>query len=189
MDEILSENYFKQTEPLIDQMDSTTTYVTETVVDNACDKSLWGFIIFSILILLFCFAISYPEKNWYQELNNYSWSANMTIMGIILIVIVIIMAYCTYKGYNSSLTNKSMILFSFVASLLTLVLWFYVFFTAKNLENSFYMSILFLFLAFLQTYYVWKANTKAGYGMILYMLWGVFAVLVTWNISTTNTIE
>jgi tryptophan-rich sensory protein len=188
----MDSNYFDQTSPLMDTMTDTKQIIVEETnifQENFCHKYLWAFILFAIVILFFCFAISYPELSWYQELNNYAWSANMTVMGIILAIIVIIMSYCTFRGYVSSIVNKQMILFTFVASLLTLVLWFYVFYTAKNLDNAFYMSILFLFLTFIQTYYVWKANVRAGYGMILYVLWAIFAVLITWNISTTNTIE
>jgi len=178
------------TNKLSDQVDM----ISDTIRDNVkiepdtCYSYLWAFMLVGIIVLILCFAISYPELGWYQELNNYSWSGNMLIMGIILAVIVLIMCYCTCVGYSYATEgNKTNILFLFVASLLVLIMWFYVFYNAKNLENAFYMGILFLFLTFLQTYFVWKSITRAGIGMILYILWAIFAVIVTWNISNTNT--
>ena len=175
----------------------TTNVVTDEVTehtvmlkDNFCYKYLWAFILVVVVVILICFSMSYSELNWYQELNNYSWSGNMVVMGIILVIILLIMAYCTFIGYSyATEANKTNILFLFVASLLVLILWFYVFYNAKNLENAFYIGIFFLFLTFVQTYFVWKSNIKAGYGMLLYILWAVVAVVITWNISNTNTVE
>lgn len=186
MDSDISEIKNSSLEPT--NLDFKTNKVV--VSENYCNNGIFIFVIVSILILLVCFGIAYPEAGWYQELNNYTWSTNMLIMGIILAVIVIIMSICTGFAYRDAKEeNKPMILFTFVASLLVLVMWFYVFYNAKNLDNSFYLGILFFFIAFLQTYYVWKSNVQAGYGMILYMLWALFAVLVTWNISNTNVVD
>ena len=163
----------------------------DKIENKNCYNIVFIFIIVSIIILIICFAISYSEYEWYQELNNYSWSSNMLIMGIILAIIVIIMSICTGIAYKDCKDehNKSMILFTYVASSLVLIMWFYVFYNAKNLDNAFYIGILFFFIAFLQTYFVWKANQNAGYGMILYMLWALFAVFITWNISNTNIVD
>lgn len=174
-----------------EKVTKTVTFKETPKIETQCYGILWPFILVSILVLIICFYISYPEAGWYQELNNYSWSSNMLVMGIILAVIVIIMACCTAIGYRDSKNDddKQGVLFTYVASSLVLIMWFYVFYNAKNLDNAFYIGVVFLFIAFVQTYYVWKANTLAGYGMILYMLWAIFAAIITWNISSTNVVE
>lgn len=182
-----------------DRVTSSSPQPTQKAVDQNCpeqyaitndfkDKFLWMFILVAIVIICLCFGIAYNEADWYSNLNNWTWASSMMWVSILLVIIILIVSYCSYLGYNSAKddTTKGWILATFFATLLILLVWFYVFFKAKSLDNAFYVSILFLFVVFVQTFLIWKANTKAGYGMILYALWAIFLASASWYVSANN---
>lgn len=175
-------------QPTPQKADAQTSDVAYCVTDTFKDKFLWMFILVAIVIVCLCFGIAYNEADWYSNLNNWTWASSMMWVSIILFIIVLIVAYCSYLGYNSAAddTTKGWILATFFATLLILMVWFYVFFKAKTLDNAFYVSILFLFVVFVQTYLIWSVNYKAGYGMILYALWAIFLASASWYVSANN---
>lgn len=170
------------------------TETTETSNDTmsqiktaACSKNLWMFLLIAIIVLIICWFIAAPNIMWYDSLKNFSWGNNSLIFYIVLVLVVLVMAGGTYVAYN--MANASMqttILMTFMAAMFLLIIWFTVFYQAQQLEQSFYVGMIFLFVAFLQTYFVFQVSAKAGYAMLPYFIWMVLVVLMIYKIFASN---
>ncbi len=150
---------------------------------------VWIFIVIAIIVLIICFWIAQPELEWYKDQKKYTLFENFWVLAIILVIVAILMAYCSYVSYmKGNSQQRSAIMITFIAGMLLLFLWFVVFYKMKNLSVAFYFAIALLFVAFIQIYFVWNVYDKAGWGLIPYIIFIGFLVGLNYNISDQNTV-
>lgn len=162
---------------------------SDKLKEQLCRPEVWIFLIIAIVVLIICFYVAYDNKEWYSDLKKFSWTENLWVWGVILVLVLLVAGYCSFVSYiMGSQSMKMAILITFVAAMLGLLAWFWVFYKTKSLENAFYVSLILLFIAFLQIYLVWTVNPNAGYGLLPWALFSIFLVGITWSLDSQNTI-
>jgi tryptophan-rich sensory protein len=177
---------------------TTTTKEVDVATDTtmhqfkqaACSKNLWMFLLIAIIVLIICYFIAAPNAVWFDSLKKFSWGNNSLIFFIVLVIVVLVMAGGTYVAYSVANTYmQGAILMSFMAAMFLLIIWFAIFYQAQQLDHAFYIGMVFLFVAFIQTYLVFQASVKAGYAMLPYIIWMVLVVLMVYKIFVDNVVN
>lgn len=152
--------------------------------------AIWFFLIIAIIVLVILFWIAKPSQEWFANLNNsWEWlkADNMTVMVIIMVIVVLLMAYVSYAAYmKAALADRNAIILTFSASMLLLILWFTIFYNQKSLNAAAWIGIAVLVAGLIQTWYVFKVDKAAGWGMIPYLIWVITAVAFNFQLSSSN---
>lgn len=180
-----------------------TVVTTQTVAATAvpamglkqqmCQNALWIFIIISIIVLIILYALARPAQDWLAGLNN-SWTwlkagSNMVVMGVILAIVVLLMAYVSFFAYlHANLIDQKAIVITFGITMILLIVWFGLFYVQRDLNTSAWFGLLVLIAAIFQTYYVFKVSRSAGWGMIPYLLWVIVAIAFNFQLKASNTV-
>lgn len=178
----------KKTDETVIVEENSFTEIAKTGIYN---QYIWIFLIASIVAIVLCIFIAMPGAVWFSGLKKYAWSENLWVWMILFIVVVLIMGICTFLGFVKAQCiedsiSQGVIFMSFVASLLTMIIWFSIFFRSKDIQTAFYLLIVLLFLAFLQIYFVWKMNDGAGWGIVPWIVFLIFLIAAVWEINTEN---
>lgn len=158
------------------------------VRDHMCNKFAIFFIIVSIVVLIILILIGSSGNEWYADLKKHPWGNNSIIFSIILCIVVLLMAGATYYAYNVTSNEfvRNAILFSFTGAMIFLIILFVVFFIEKNLSLAFYLSLIFIFIAFIQMTLIFQADMKAGYCTLPYFIGTILLTIIVWNVWQSN---
>jgi len=148
------------------------------------------FLVVAIVTLIILFYITYPVREWFDNLNNnWNWlkSGNMTVMGIVLVGVVLLMAWSSAHAYQrASLRDQAAIALTFAVSLILLVVWFAVFYRRQSFNAATVLSWFVLIVGLIQGYYVWKVGRSAAWAMLPYLAWVVVALAFGYHIRAEN---
>lgn len=167
---------------------ATTTTANSFITQHMCNKFAIFFIIVAIVVLIILILLGTSGNEWYNDLKKHPWGNNSIVFSIILCIVVLLMAGASYYAYNVTSDEfvRNAILFSFTGSMIFLVILFVVFFVEKNLSLAFYLSLVFIFIAFVQMTLIFQANMTAGYCTLPYFIGTILLTIIVWNIWQSN---
>ena len=126
-------------------------------------------------------------ETWYQTLNKPSFNPPDWVFGPVWTTLYILMGisiWLVWKNEDSKIRTIAIKIFWF--QLAFNVFWTYLFFGIKKIGLSF-IEILFLScLILINIIYFFKINKTASYLLIPYLVWVLYASLLTYNIWMLN---
>jgi translocator protein len=129
---------------------------------------------------------SMPDE-WYQNLKKPSWNPPNKVFGPVWTLLYLLMAaaaWLIWKNFDFSMAVFPLILF--VVQLLLNAVWTWTFFklhrTGVALADI--LVLLMLILALLALF--WEFDPLAGALLLPYVLWVLFATVLTWSIWSMN---
>lgn len=108
------------------------------------------------------------------------------VFPIVWTILYILMGISSYKIYKSNNENKKEALIIYGLQLLTNFIWSIIFFNLKNFLLAFIwiVGLDILVIAMIISFY--KINKKAALLQLPYLLWSLFATLLTYQIYILN---
>ena len=159
-----------------------------TFANHLCNKFAIFFFIISIIVLVLLLYIASSRNDWFNGLNKFSFAALPIVLGIVLVIVVLMMAGSAYFSYSSATDEnaRNQILFSFVASMILLIILFIVFYVEKNFSLAFYLSLVMIFVAFMQMALNFQQSARSGWCTFPYLLFFIIISVGFYNIWQSN---
>ncbi len=101
-------------------------------------------------------------------------------------ILYILMGISSYLVFMSDSKYKKIGLIFYAIQLIVNSLWTMIFFRFENFLLAFVWLLFIIFLVLIMMYYFYKADKKAFYLQIPYILWLVYAAILNYSIYTLN---
>lgn len=124
--------------------------------------------------------------NTYQEISKPSFAPPGFIFPIVWFILFILMGISSYLIYKSNSYDKEKSLLIYSIQLVVNFFWSIIFFRFKNYFLAFIWIILLLVLIVIMFSRFYKINKISAYLQIPYIIWVVFATILTYSIYTLN---
>lgn len=151
-------------------------------------KNVW-YLVLSILIPLVVGFVGNMLGGSMALFDNIEkpWFAPPAILfPIVWTILYILMGISSYLVYKSDSEYKRIALILYGIQLVLNALWSMIFFRFENFLLAFIWLILLIVLVILMVYYFCKADKRACYLQIPYLLWLIFASILNYSIYTLN---
>lgn len=154
-------------------------------------KIKWEYL---ILLIVFCNLIgamggfwSASDSSWYSSLDKPSFNPPSWVFGPVWALIFSLMGIALYFVLFSSESEfKIMAIILFFVQFIFNILWSYFFFGMNNVSYALADILILLGLIVLTGFYFFKVERKAGYFMMPYFIWVVFAAILNYSIWRLN---
>lgn len=121
----------------------------------------------------------------YNEVNTIIKPPSI-LFPIVWSILYILMGISSYLVYKSDSKYKKDALLFYISQLIINFLWSIIFFNLRNFLLSFIWIIALDILVIIMIYLFYKSNKKSAYLQIPYMLWLIFASILTYQIYILN---
>lgn len=138
-------------------------------------------IVFGILSSVFS-----GNFNTYQEISKPKFAPPGFIFPIVWFILFIFMGISSYLIYKSNSYDKEKSLLIYNIQLIVNFFWSIIFFRLKNYFLAFIWIILLLVLIIIMFSRFYKINKISAYLQIPYIIWVVFATILTYSIYALN---
>ncbi|MEK6858501.1 MAG: TspO/MBR family protein [Nanoarchaeota archaeon] len=148
---------------------------------------LIGFIILCNVIGALGALWTSADSEWYQTIAKPAFNPPSWIFGPVWTLLFTLMGIALYRVWvsrASSVRTRALVLFG--AQFVLNVLWSYLFFGINNPFASFIEILILETLIILTIATFYKVNKSAGYLLIPYALWVVFASFLNYSIWMLN---
>lgn len=122
----------------------------------------------------------------YNSLNKPTLSPPGYVFGIVWTILYILMGIGSYIVYKSDNPDKMNILKLYIIQLIMNGLWPIFFFVMEKYLFSTIWLILLIGVVFLNVYFFFQVNKKAGLLLVPYLLWLIFALYLNFYIFIYN---
>lgn len=143
-------------------------------------------IIFILFPLLVGSLIGITTTNGYQDLVMPAFAPPAIVFPIVWSILYILMGISSYIIYNSKDIDKNSALTIYFFQLILNFIWTPIFFGLKQYFLGTILILLILILVIFMIYKFYKINKLSAYLQIPYLLWLVFAFILSINISILN---
>ena len=156
------------------------------------DWSLYAPILIILLVaILGYFAIrrAIASDGWYQQVVKSSLTPPNWIFGIVWFILYGLIAY-VWVTANISLENTNdfaLLNWLFTIHIILNLAWSFLFFGDGNIVAGF-IVILLMIITLLPLIYLVRANIWSVVILIIYLLWLIYALFLSWYIMANNTI-
>ena len=125
------------------------------------------------------------NMNIYSEINTII-SPPKILFPIVWTILYILMGISSYIVYKSKSKYRFDALLIYVCQLIVNFFWSIIFFNLRNFLLAFIFILVLDILVILMIYYFYKVSKKAGILQIPYLLWIIFATILTYQIYLLN---
>lgn len=149
----------------------------------------WKNLIISILIPLilgFIGSLIGNVQNGFMDVYKPSFTPPMIVFPIAWSILYILMGISSYLVYESNDKEKGEALGIYFIQLIINSLWSFFFFNVKWFLFSFILVLVILGLVIVMTIKFYKINKVSGYLQIPYILWLIFAAILSLNVYFLN---
>ncbi len=122
----------------------------------------------------------------YKNLNLPSFAPPSFIFPIVWTILFILMGVSSYFIYKKNDKLSKPALFSYAVQLILNFFWTIIFFNIRNYLLSFIWIILLDVAIIIMLIYFYKVDKRAFYLQIPYLIWTLFATILTYNIFILN---
>ena len=151
-------------------------------------KNIWKLVL-SILIPLVIGVVGSMLGGSMALFDNIEkpWFAPPAILfPIVWSILYILMGISSYLVYKSDSQYKKTSLIIYAVQLILNALWSMIFFRFENFLLAFVWLVILTGVVILMMYYFYKADKRAFYLQIPYLLWLIFATILNYSIYTLN---
>ena len=151
-------------------------------------KNIWHIVLSILIPLVIGFAGSMLGGSMALFDNiEKPWFAPLAILfPIVWSILYILMGISSYLIYKSDSEYKKTALIIYGIQLILNALWSMIFFRFENFLLAFIWLVILTGLVILMMYYFYKADKRAFYLQIPYLLWLIFATILNYSIYTLN---
>lgn len=149
----------------------------------------WKNLIISILIpnvLGFLGSLIGNVQNGFEGITKPSFTPPALVFPIAWTILYILMGISTYIIYESNSKEKSKSLIIYGIQLILNASWTFFFFNLNWFFFSFILVIIILILVIIMIYKFYNINKTAAYLQLPYVLWLIFAAILSYNVYLLN---
>ena len=131
------------------------------------------------------------NKQWYNSLKKSSLTPPSWIFGVVWSILYLTMSVAAIRVWNSNKCKETIRLIClpisiFIVHLIFNFSWTYIFFTMKRPDLALLDIVIMTSLVSSLTYTFWKHDIIAGWLMIPYLIWSLFATYLNMVIVFKN---
>ena len=162
------------------------------LIKNLDKKNILWLFLFIFLCLIFGNDIGgyftfISVETWYQTLNKPSFNPPDWVFGPVWTALYVLMGISIWLIWRKKPSiNRTIGIRVFWLQLFFNIFWTYLFFGIQRIDLGFFEIIFLIFLILINIIYFLKINTAAGYLLIPYFIWVLYASLLTYNIWILN---
>ena len=149
----------------------------------------WKNLIISILIpnvLGFLGSLIGNVQNGFEGITKPSFTPPALVFPIAWTILYILMGVSTYIIYESNSKEKTKSLVIYGIQLILNASWTFFFFNLNWFFFSFILVIIILILVIIMIYKFYNINKTAAYLQLPYVLWLIFAAILSYNVYLLN---
>lgn len=149
----------------------------------------WKNLIISILIPViigFLGSIFGNVMNGFDGINKPSFTPPAIVFPIAWTILYILMGISSYLIFESDSSEKDSALLIYGIQLVINSLWTFFFFNLKWFLFSFVLVLIILLLVIVMIIKFYKINKTAAYLQIPYVVWLIFAAILSYNVFLLN---
>ena len=163
----------------------------QLIINSDKKNILWLFFFISLCLIfgngLGGYFTFISVETWYQTLNKPSFNPPDWIFGPVWTTLYILMGISVWLVWKREpSTDRTIGIRIFWVQLFFNILWTYIFFGIQKVGLSFLEIIFLIFLIFSNVIYFLKIDKIAGYLLIPYLIWVLYASVLTYNIWILN---
>ena len=147
----------------------------------------WKRLIISIIIPIvigFLGSLIGNVQNGFDGISKPSFTPPMIVFPIVWIVLYVLMGISSYLVYENGDDEGALLIYGI--QLIINSLWTFFFFNLKWFLFSFILVLVILGLVIVMTIKFYKVNKIAGYLQIPYIIWLIFAAILSLNVYFLN---
>ena len=147
----------------------------------------WKRLIISIIIPIvigFLGSLIGNVQNGFDGISKPSFTPPMIVFPIVWIVLYVLMGISSYLVYENGDDEGALLIYGI--QLIINSLWTFFFFNLKWFLFSFILVLVILGLVIVMTVKFYKVNKIAGYLQIPYIIWLIFAAILSLNVYFLN---
>jgi tryptophan-rich sensory protein len=163
----------------------------QLIINSDKKNILWLFFFISLCLIfgngLGGYFTFISVETWYQTLNKPSFNPPDWVFGPVWTTLYILMGISVWLVWKREpSTDRTIGIRIFWVQLFFNILWTYIFFGIQKVGLSFLEIIFLIFLIFSNVIYFLKIDKIAGYLLIPYLIWVLYASVLTYNIWILN---
>ena len=161
-------------------------------MENLDKKNIIYLFLFVILCLLLGNGLGgyftfISVETWYQTINKPNFNPPDWIFAPVWTTLYIFMGISIWLIWKSnSSKNRTLGIIIFCLQFFFNIFWTYLFFGIQKIGASFFEIIILIFLILLNINYFFKTNKIESYLLVPYLLWVIYASILTFNIWILN---
>lgn len=132
------------------------------------------------------FSTAAEINNWYQYIQKPSWNPPNSVFGPVWTTLYILMGIAAGLIWHSNDERKNKALLLFVLQFMFNLAWSYIFFSLHEIGWALAEIIVMLLLIITCTAWFFKIKRAAGYLMMPYVVWVLFATCLNGAIWMLN---
>ena len=163
----------------------------QLIINSDKKNILWLFFFISLCLIfgngLGGYFTFISVETWYQTLNKPSFNPPDWVFGPVWTTLYILMGISVWLVWKRKPSaDRTIGIRIFWVQLFFNILWTYIFFGIQKIGLSFLEIIFLIFLIFSNIIYFLKIDKIAGYLLIPYLIWVLYASILTYNIWILN---
>ena len=163
----------------------------QLIINSDKKNILWLFFFISLCLIfgngLGGYFTFISVETWYQTLNKPSFNPPDWVFGPVWTTLYILMGISVWLVWKRKPSaDRTIGIRIFWVQLFFNILWTYIFFGIQKIGLSFFEIIFLIFLIFSNVIYFLKIDKIAGYLLIPYLIWVLYASVLTYNIWILN---
>ena len=163
----------------------------QLIINSDKKNILWLFFFISLCLIfgngLGGYFTFISVETWYQTLNKPSFNPPDWVFGPVWTTLYILMGISVWLVWKRKPSaDRTIGIRIFWVQLFFNILWTYIFFGIQKIGLSFLEIIFLIFLIFSNIIYFLKIDKIAGYLLIPYLIWVLYASVLTYNIWILN---
>lgn len=124
--------------------------------------------------------------NGFDGINKPAFTPPAIVFPIAWTILYILMGISSYLIFESDSSEKDSALLIYGIQLVINSLWTFFFFNLKLFLFSFVLVLIILLLVIIMTIKFYKINKTAAYLQIPYVVWLIFAAILSYNVFLLN---
>ena len=163
----------------------------QLIINSDKKNILWLFFFISLCLIfgngLGGYFTFISVETWYQTLNKPNFNPPDWVFGPVWTTLYILMGISVWLVWKRKPSaDRTIGIRIFWVQLFFNILWTYIFFGIQKIGLSFLEIIFLIFLIFSNIIYFLKIDKIAGYLLIPYLIWVLYASVLTYNIWILN---
>jgi len=170
----------------------------EKVVEECCTPEpvccnfyhYWAIAFFAIIAILVLnyFGNRCDNYKWFnrqvKEESDCSWIAYGETLNLWWSIFIIILAYAAILLFGGSCGQRRTVnLVMFVVIAILAAIWSYTVFENRSQQAGMWLAIVLIILSIIWMWYSWKTNCKAGFLILLFVIFLIYVASVNYNLN------
>jgi tryptophan-rich sensory protein len=143
--------------------------------------SFWAYVVITVIVVLIIAMIAY-DGYCLRPIDPQSPLGNASMFFVGGFISMLLIIWAAYRGHISALVDRYRyaLIFTYVISLILIIVWGYLFFDQQNYKAAFLTSFVLILLTVWWIYILWPLDQIASSLLVLYLLWLIYLAYGSW---------